>query len=231
MPLVGGYYSPWMIIGVICICTGGYYYDFSIGLPVFEPHYTIDWVSAWLPFINNGKPIVINPYNFLIDCNKYFYVYCLIFCYMALIKLVLNHFYWLIFRHKPVKEFEYIVDNSMRDLRVFKIKRLRKQLTQQRKKSIKAGTYVPRAKVKLVQDSREPLGSSNSQSIGKDTSNNTERSLKLLGFKQQAIKVMIAEYGVDTLEKELDKLDMLDDLTTPKNNFLKILQDTHDNIL
>ena len=226
--LKNGYNDSLSIVIFIFLLNLGYYYDFGVGLPVLPPHYYVNWLS----FLNHGNPVTINPYNFIIDANKYMYVYALLLLYVSIIRHSINFFYWKKVKYIPYKhkKFEYFDDFDCNQ-RIKKIHKLRKQLIQKRNKSIKAGTYVPRAKVKLTQGSKEPLGSSNSQSIGKDTSNNTERSLKLLGFKQQAIKVMIAEYGVDTLEKALDKLDMLDDLTTPKNNFLETLQDTHDNIL
>ena len=85
--------------------------------------------------------------------------------------------------------------------------------------------------ISAITNSRDiSLGNLHQQSIARDTSNNTGllRSLNLLGFKQQAVQVMLAEYNADTLEKALDKLDTLNDLTNPKTNFLEILQEIHD---
>jgi len=222
-----GYKDSFLLLIYIFLLNIGYYYNFEIGLPVIPPHYYVNWLS----FLNHGNPVTINPYNFVIDINKYMYVYSLILLYIALIKHILNLFYWKKVKYIPYqdKSVKYY-DDYDRNQRIKKIHKLRKQLVQKRNKAIKAGTYVPRAKVKLIQDSRESLGSSHSQSIARDISNNTGllRSLKLLGFKQQAIQVMLAEYNADTLEKALDKLDTLNDLNNPKNNFLEILQAIHD---
>jgi len=235
-----GYRNSLLISIYIVLINIGYYYNFNIGLPIIPPHYYVNWLS----FLNHGNPVNINPYDFIVDTNKYMYVYALLILYTAMIRHILNYVYWKYskIRYIPYENYRVeMADNCERNMRIHKIKKLRKQLIQQRNKAIKSGTYVPRTNSKLVKpdsfvvgeitdkntiDVLTSLQSSNITSISTNTG--LLRSLKLLGFKQQAVQVMLAEYNADTLEKALDKLDTLNDLTHPKTNFLEILQEIHD---
>ena len=104
----------------------GYYYNFGIGLPVIPPHYYIEFLSHWFPSINGGKPITINPYDYVIDINKYMYVYALIFLYLAVTRHILNFFFWKKIKYVPFQnpKFEYIdlLDQKKRVDKIHKLK-------------------------------------------------------------------------------------------------------------
>ncbi|OIN82955.1 putative membrane protein [Francisella sp. TX07-6608] len=219
---IAGYSSPPTVLILIILFSCGYYYNFDIGLPIIPAHCSIEWLS----FLNKGKPLVINPYDFIVDVNKYIYVYCLVICYWSFFRIILNQFYWAIVNHNPHPIHAEVHADTSSLKRIQKIHKLKKKLLQKRQAQIKAGTYVPRKKfrsvesIKTIKSSMPQLN----QSTNKSDDNILLPSLKLLGFKQQTVNLMIVEYSKDTLNQALNQLHNLGDLINPKAQYLEILQ-------
>lgn len=171
--------------------------DYSIGFPSLEANYTIQWFGL----LSEKYWVVLNPYNYPLDINKYVYVFFLFFIYLCLARYIFNAFYWRLTKHKPNKWF-------MQKLEV-------KKTTQADASEAKSGELQSDDNT-IAEGEKNPFIGQFKTAYDPDADKKFMRDLQLLGFSKKMIGILKEAYAAKIIEKALEDISKLDGCNNPK---------------
>ena len=184
---------------LIVLLNLAYYLNFSIGFPVLEPHYALTFFG-----LISDDPWVINPNGFIVDINKYVYVFFLFFSYISLIRYVINGFYWKYTKNKPNKIFyQFFTDEEL-------------------------GIGQPIGVHHPTHPDYNPYRTDEEiqQHQMRESGGEYADTLKLLGFKESTIIMLNSEYTQSQIKNALDFIRNKDGVSNPKTEFLNKIEET-----
>ena len=171
--------------------------DYSIGFPSLEANYTIQWFGL----LSEKYWVVLNPYNYPLDINKYVYVFFLFFIYLCLVRYIFNAFYWRLTKHKPNKWF-------MQKVEV-------KKTTQADATEAKSGELQSDDNT-IAEGEKNPFIGQFKTAYDPDADKKFMRDLQLLGFSKKMIGILKEAYAAKIIEKALEDISKLDGCNNPK---------------
>ena len=173
--------------------------DYSIGFPSLEANYTIKWFGLF----SEKYWVVLNPYNYPLDINKYVYVFFLFFIYLCLARYIFNAFYWRLTKHKPNKWFMQKIEiKSKTDVTDDASEQTSNTALKESDASGKA--------------EKNPFIGQFKTAYDPDADKKFMRDLQLLGFSKKMIGILKAAYAAKIIEKALEDISKLDGCNNPK---------------